>query len=186
MSQWKITNETNLRPHGVASRPSQRRIPERASLRVSDMPSSRLLTRGRSPRTARVMSSIQGQPSVSMYAGLSSATRPPGGGVPHYSPRIAIHTGLPQHLARRHVSSGSWLCENPSTHRSSARLIRAEAHSRTNDSQTTDLTFGYCVTIDVSGVFTQPGSFATGSSQQQVRQCPLCRCEFNRSVQHRL
>lgn len=56
------------------------------------------------------------------------------------------------------VTSGSWLCENPSASRANARLIRTNCRSRTNGSPKVSVQFLCCATSAASSVFTQPRS----------------------------
>ena len=72
------------------------------------------------------------------------------------------------------VCSGSWLCENHSAGCLGATSIRTECRSRMKDSAAPRARIFCCAPLTGSSVFTQPGSFATGLSQQQVQPCPLC------------
>jgi hypothetical protein len=58
------------------------------------------------------------------------------------------------------VSLSSWLCQNHSAGRSSARLIRTEFRSRMKDSPRSEARFFCFAAATASSVFTQPGSEA--------------------------
>src|ERR1700741_1263283 len=78
-----------------------------------------------------------------------------------------------------HVRFGSWLCENAKALNRNRRSYSSKTVSGIQFENTFDLEIELknviLVAFSIFCVFTQPGSFATGSNQQQVRPCPLYR-----------